>query len=282
MDSSTSTGPPTTTSGQESGVTFRAAKLEEDDVLSRILCNAFLPVWNHNWFQGISEPLQPVEIGRINGPTPKMSNLQKSRVMFYRTVIRLTRLVGGEAWVAEVPSSESDGAPTDVGAIVLWLPPRKRLADHDVFTLWRSGILNLTLPWHYGFTGLYRIQFVFEANVASMIAKNLPEGFQMVECGFPQIIARNPKYPGKGYASQLFKHILDRHFEEYPGTPVLLDTSTDQGVRAYERLGFKLIDQVPVETDTDETGIRLTKAVTAGAKQRIRDTCVQRVMVKMP
>ena len=32
-------------SDAESPVTFRAATLEEDDVLSRILCNAFLPLW---------------------------------------------------------------------------------------------------------------------------------------------------------------------------------------------------------------------------------------------
>jgi len=30
---------------EPAAVIFRPAKLEEDDVLSRILCNAFLPIW---------------------------------------------------------------------------------------------------------------------------------------------------------------------------------------------------------------------------------------------
>jgi hypothetical protein len=40
-------GPKTAVGGpkKESAVTFRAAKPEEDDVLSRILSNAFIPIW---------------------------------------------------------------------------------------------------------------------------------------------------------------------------------------------------------------------------------------------
>lgn len=145
--------------------------------------------------------------------------------------------------------------------------------------------MNSMLPWNYGLTGFYRIEAVFEANVKSMIAKTLPElpqNFQLHECGWPLMVASNPRYAGKGYASKLMKHILDQHFDQYPDRPVFLDTSTAGGVRAYERLGFKLLAQTPVETDTDEHGIRLTKPVSAEAKQRIRDTCVQRVMVKLP
>lgn len=31
--------------GNKAPVEFRAAEVEEDDVISRILCNAFLPIW---------------------------------------------------------------------------------------------------------------------------------------------------------------------------------------------------------------------------------------------
>ncbi|KAL6252667.1 hypothetical protein RBB50_000386 [Rhinocladiella similis] len=273
--------------GNEVPVEFRAAKPEEDDVLSRILCNAFLPIWNHNWFHGISEPLSPVDVGQVGGTTPPMTNLQKSRVKFYRSLINLTRLIGGEVLVADVPSSDdSRNADKDFGAIILWLPPFTRLGGFDIITLWRSGFLGLVLPWHYGLGGLHRIDSVFESNVHSMFSKTLPDlpprGFKDKECGFLQMIASNPRYAGKGYASKLLKYQMAQHFVKHPDVPVILDTTTTQGIRAYERLGFKLLAEKPLDTGTDERGIRLKGPVDDQTRQMIRDTCIQRVLVKLP
>jgi len=274
-------------SDAESPVTFRAATLEEDDVLSRILCNAFLPLWNHNWFHCVSEPLKPVAIGRVNGEAPQMSKLQTSRVKFYRSLIRLTRLIGGSVMVAEVSSSgTADSVDKHFGAILLWLPPFKRLSDIDIITMWRSGMLSLMPPWHYGVKGFYRVMMVFESNVHSMFSKTLPKlppkGYKEQECGFVQMIASNPDYAGKGYASKLLKYQMDQHFAQHPDKPVILDTTTHQGIRAYERLGFKLLAETPVTTDTDEMGIRLKNPVREEVRQRSKDTCIQRVMAKLP
>src|SRR4051794_961915 len=88
---------------------------------------------NHNWFHNISEPLEPITLGTIDSKPP-MSKLQKSRVCFYRAVIRLTRLIGGSVNVAEVPSGEDagDSSKTDIGAILLWFPPNVRMGALDL------------------------------------------------------------------------------------------------------------------------------------------------------
>ncbi|KIW18823.1 hypothetical protein PV08_03112 [Exophiala spinifera] len=273
--------------GNEIPIEFRAAKVEEDDVLSRILCNAFLPIWNHNWFHGVSEALAPVDVGQVGGPTPSMTSSQKSRVKFYRSLINVTRLIGGDVLVADIPSSDASGdAEKDVAAILLWLPPFTRLGGFDIITLWKSGFLGLVLPWHYGLRGLHRIDSVFEANIHSMFSKTLPDlppkGFEEKECGFVQMIARNPRYTGKGYASQLLQYQLEQHFAKHPDVPVILDTTTKDAIRAYERLGFKLLAEKPLDTGTDETGILLKGAVEDQTRQRIREHCVQRIMVKLP
>ncbi|KAK7885554.1 hypothetical protein LTR67_010347 [Exophiala xenobiotica] len=274
-------------SDAESPITFRAATPEEDDVISRILCNAFLPLWNHNWFHCVSEALRPVTVGRVNGEAPQMSKPQTSRVKFYRSLIRLTRLIGGSVMVAEVSSSgTANPVDKDFGAIILWLPPFNRLSDIDIITMWRSGMLGLIFPWHYGLKGFYRIMMVFEANVHSMFSKTLPDlppkGFKEQECAFVQMIASNPDYAGKGYASKLLKYQMDQHFAQHSDKPVILDTTTHQGIRAYERLGFKLLAETPVTTDTDEKGIRLRNPVNEESRRRSKDTCVQRVMAKLP
>ncbi|OCT49792.1 hypothetical protein CLCR_07390 [Cladophialophora carrionii] len=288
--------PSTEGAGTGPGLIYRPAEAQEDDLLSRILCNAFLPLWNHNWFHGVSHPLEPVTVGTVDS-NPPMSRLQRSRVRFYLGLIKVTRLIGGIVLVAEVPptatgtataanSADATRATRDIGAILLWLPPSKRLGGLDIPTLWRSGLLSLMLPWHYGLTGFYRIDLVFEENIAKMWARTLPDlppqGFKESDCGFVQMIARNPKYARKGYASGLLKYQMDQHFAEFPDRPVLLDTTTLEGIRAYERLGFKLLAETPVDTGTDAGGMKLTKDASEEVKKEAQEICVQRVMARLP
>ncbi|KEF53235.1 uncharacterized protein A1O9_10683, partial [Exophiala aquamarina CBS 119918] len=270
---------------KEVAVIFRAAKPEEFDVLSRILCNAFLPLWNHNWFHGVSEALAPVAIGSIGAQTPPMSRYQATRVYFYRSLINLVSLWGGLVLVAEVPGPGTANG-INIGAIMMWLPPHVREGTFGMFQVWRSGLLSLLAPWRYGLSGFYRITAIFEANVKSMFEKRLkgvhPGGYKEEECGFVQMIAINPAHAGKGYASALLKHQVEKHFAQYPDKPVILDTTTKQGLNAYGRLGFELLAQIPVDTGTDVRGIRLKTNADESARKLAKETCVQRVMIKVP
>jgi GNAT superfamily N-acetyltransferase len=174
----------------------------------------------------------------------------------------------------------------DIGAILLWLPPEKRLSAFNIFTLYNSGFLSVMLPWHYGLTGLHRVLLVFEENIHKMWSRTLPDlpphGFKEGDCGFVQMLAANPKFAGKRYASALLDYQVRQHFVEFPDRPVILDTTTLQGIRAYERLGFRLLAETPVETGTDAGGIRLKKDASEEVKREAREVCVQRIMAKLP
>jgi GNAT superfamily N-acetyltransferase len=271
------------TAVQDDAPTMRPADPSEDDMLSRILCNAFLPLWNHNWFHGVSQPLQPVGVGTKTS-TPRMTAAQRSRVAFYRGIINLTRSCNGGVFVVEVTGAAGAAEP-EVGAILMWFPPDVRPSTSPL-NLYRTGFLSLMLPWNYGLTGLYRVDMVFEANVKKMWEKTLPElspkGLKEHECAFVQMLASNPKFAGKGYASALLKWGIEQHFLEFPDRPVILDTTTTQGIRAYERLGFKLLAETPVDTGTDKGGIKLKNGASEEVRKEAREICVQRVMAKLP
>lgn len=96
------------------------------------------------------------------------------------------------------------------------------------------------------------------------------------------MLASNPKYAGKGYASALLKWKCEQHFENFKGVPVILDTTTEQGMRVYVRLGFELLDEKKVATGTDARGITLKTDAEESVKEEAARICIQRVMIRMP
>lgn len=233
----------------------------------------------------MSQPLDPVKVGEPGAQAPPVSRYQAARIHFYRSLISLITILGGLVLVAEVPgASTTDGL--NIGAIMMWLPPHVREGTFGIFQYWRSGLLSLLAPWKYGVTGFYRVSAVFEANVKAMFGRTLkdipPTGYKEDECGFVQMIAINPAHAGKGYASALLEHQTAAHFVQFPDKPVILDTTTKQGLHAYERLGFELLAQTPVDTGTDERGIRLKADADDATRKLAKETCIQRVMIKVP
>ncbi len=73
---------------------------------------------------------------------------------------------------------------------------------------------------------------------------------------------------------------MRRHAVRFPGVGVCLDTTTEEGVRAYLRLGFEEIGKIAVETGTDATGIRLREDADEETCAEGRRVCIQRVMIK--
>ena len=257
---------------------FHCGQLQAPAYILRMLLMA---TRNHNWFHGISEPLKPLDTNPHKAHTNiPMTRTQDVRRRFYLALIKLTRLVDGGVLVADV---RSDVGEEDIGAILLWQPPLKRMPDFALTLLYQSGLLSLILPWNYGPGSFYRIDQIFEANVKKMLADTLgPRGIKADECGFIQMIAANPRYAGKGYASALLKWQMEQHFEEFPERPVVLDTTTEQGIRTYTRLGYELLAEIPVNTGTDASGFKLRPGAFDEVKSEAKRTCVQRVMVKMP
>jgi GNAT superfamily N-acetyltransferase len=208
-------------------------------------------------------------------------------VKFYHALIKLVRLIGGSVSVASVPtstpeSSNDDSKTDDIGAILLWLPPKKRVTlPGSILKLYTAGYFGAAK--RYGLKSLYRVEGVFEGNVKAMFDDKVKSrGFDPADCGFVQLVAANPKFQGKGYANSLLKWQCERHFEEFKGVPVILDTTTERGIRSYVRLGFELLDQRKVTTGTDARGIKLKKDAEESIKQEADRICIQRVMIKMP
>jgi len=275
---------------------FRKASPEEYRLLARILCNAFLPIWNHNWFHGVSSPLDAVP---LNTSTATLTPAQRWRIHFYHSLLKLTRLVGGTVYVLQVPASDistdtsnspnlttADGA-IDIGGILLWNPPHKRLPTFpfDVPLLYKSGFLSLLSPAAYGPLGYHRISTVFEANIHSLLSTALPRyGIETeADCGFVQMVAINPSFAGRRYARMLLQWRMEAHWEECGASraPVILDTTTEEAVEVYEGLGFQVAGEKDVETGTDKMGIK-KQSLMEQERVEARRRCRQRVMIALP
>ena len=65
------------------------------------------------------------------------------------------------------------------------------------------------------------------------------------------LIGVDPKFQGKGYASQLMREMFFRIDEE--GLPCYLETQREQNVSIYQHFGFKVIDEFIVPGTTIKT-----------------------------
>jgi hypothetical protein len=208
--------------------------------------------------------------------------------------------------VATIPSPKDPASEVAV-AILLWCPPHKRNGSglgpellKDTWVLYKAGVLNAIRG--YGISAFSRISDIYEGNVQRMFKESLvPRGFKPEECGFVQMTALNfdPELEaivkGQGYARQLLQWRVEKHWEECKDlksgtdgkmTPVILDTSTEQGVRAYRQLGFESVNQHILDTKVDKNGFKLSKGLSKQEKEEIaaeaRKESILRVMIKMP
>ena len=65
-------------------------------------------------------------------------------------------------------------------------------------------------------------------------------------------------------------------------TPVWLDTSIDEGVRAYQAIGFQILGECEVDTGADAEGIKLRRGASEEMKKKARKRSRQWVMLRMP
>ncbi|KAJ8101761.1 hypothetical protein POJ06DRAFT_70449 [Lipomyces tetrasporus] len=121
-----------------------------------------------------------------------------------------------------------------------------------------------TAVWH-----LYTFERDLEVLSMSLLS---PLGYKKDGCSFVLLIATDPEFSGNGYGAQLLQWQIERHRREFPGVPVVLDTTTAQAQRVYEKLGFRYLESRTVQTGTDSNGIKLAKDVMAPTepfKQRV-------------
>lgn len=209
---------------------------------------------NHNWYQGLTQAVPPIKIPDSADEALKIkqsaSALQQARVGFYHSVIKMTRLLGGDILISKSQSTEA----LQVQAILLWLPAHHQLSALPVITLYQSGFFKVM--WDYGVRGVYKVLFVYEDDVHKMFKK---AGTNVEDGALVQMLVANPEFNGHGYASKLLWWKMQHHWAENPGIDVHLDTGSDYGQKVYERLGFATIGKMYVHSGTDADGFALPK-----------------------
>lgn len=98
---------------------------------------------------------------------------------------------------------------------------------------------------------------------------------------------RNPQWEGKAPARRLLDWTIERWWErEREGggraTPVWLDTTIDEGVRAYEAIGFEVLGECAVDTGADAEGIKLGPGADEEVREKARLRSRQWVLLRLP
>ena len=157
---------------------------------------------------------------------------------------------------------------------------------------WRTGLTQALLG--LSLRGLGRVAFTFEGNVGRMIAQALKR-MDVADGREERLVqvqgcVRNPEWEGRAPARRLLDWAIRRRWElqraEGGGQgrpiPVWLDTTIDEGVRAYEAVGFRLVGECMVNTGADKKGIKLKKDATMEQREEGRQIAKQRVMIRLP
>ncbi|KAK3045765.1 hypothetical protein LTR09_012686 [Extremus antarcticus] len=245
---------------------FRLTHNSEDELLARILYNAFCSAWEVNWWQDLVSPLR--KIASTPSPDEDLEPKESSRLEFYLAIIRFVRNIGGLVAAAIPPDSDQPAA------VICWLPPNVRPTLSSLF--W-SGWLR---AWsRFGVRGLYHF-WQYEDSLSRLYARSLsPLGYRQCEGAFVQIIATDPAHAGNGYSAALLQWQIEQHKESLPHKPVFLDAAADYSQRVYERLGFAEIGREPLHINVDEDGFRATGDPSHKEKQNWEGRHIQRVLM---
>ncbi|KAK5739675.1 hypothetical protein LTR17_005159 [Elasticomyces elasticus] len=256
--------------------TFRHADVSEDELLARILYNAFLPNWDMNWWQNLGEQLKPVLL-TTRQSDEGLSTPQSNRLNFYRSTLTLVRLIGGTISVA-IPPGPPSQAP---GAVICWLPPG---ISPTPFAVLRSGFL-LSLLRFGGIVGTCRFLY-FEYTLAQLYKRSLKGlGYRSRhDGGFVQIVATSPAARGKQLSARLLQWQIEQHRHSSYGddgsrSPVFLDTTGDYQQRVYEGVGFRELGRRGLGIEVDGNGLKLKRSGERFETEEGSRRFVQRVMI---
>ncbi|KXL43970.1 hypothetical protein M433DRAFT_155353 [Acidomyces richmondensis BFW] len=236
--------------------TFRAACEAEDENLARIIHHAFRLAWEANWWSNLSSPLRkldhlvlvdPEQKATVAGGQP-LNQQEQARLDLYRSIIKLTRSIGGSVNTATIISINS-GVITPV-AVSLWFPPHVR---PSILSEYRTGVISAITG--LGIRGIYRL-ISFQNSTKSLYSSSLPGlGIRHEDCAYVWMLATDPEFTGHGYAKDLLRWQIKQHLQKHPDVPVLLETSTGYAAKIYEKVGFREIAKTELRIDVDSVGL---------------------------
>lgn len=212
----------------------------------------------------MQKPLERIVVGSPAIPS-SLSPDQLARLQFYRSLIQLIRDSGGAVNVCTV-----NDQPV---AVSCWLPPGIR---PTFISLWSSGLLGAL--FRLGLKSPYRLWY-FQHLMDYLYTTGLMErGWAQQDGAYVETLATDPEQAGHGYGTGLLRWQIERHQEQFPSTPVFLDTNSDYAQKVYKRLGFVEINRRALEADINEYGCR-EKSI--GSKSSARNAPLHEFRVMM-
>lgn len=139
---------------------------------------------------------------------------------------------------------------SELEGIAAWIPP-----GNFKITVWRAiRSSGLSLIFRMGYKTLKRLSYY--GRHVSPLHKRLDE----FNPWYLSILAVDPAFQGKDYASRLFKPMLDRF--DSTNQYCFLETNKEKNVPMYEHFGFKLVEELAIPDTELTTWMMLRKPKT--------------------
>ena len=134
--------------------------------------------------------------------------------------------------------AEYYGVSDPIKGIALWQFPHPPILKKERYIklFFRSGVLGLLFS---DFASYFIKALPLYLKIARMKEKYTPEPHYYLST-----IAIHPKYQGKGFASPLINHILNKADKEH--ISAYLETVTPGNVPIYQHFGFKIMERVEI------------------------------------
>ncbi|KAF4219000.1 hypothetical protein CNMCM5878_004213 [Aspergillus fumigatiaffinis] len=190
----------------------------------------------------------------------------------YRRVLRAAAdgIVLSSATVTEVDREfHKDGkvcerltVEWDAGAVALLFPPRRRCrwTLGRILLRWKVWFLDIVSSVHEKGGNDKRVKQLMDAH--ERVVTNVQDTYRIPDLWYLEVIAVHPCLQGRGLGRKALHSVLDHTNDE----PVILECTNGDNVAFYERLGFKVIEEV--ELVEDGAGVKLWFMLRQGLRKQ--------------
>ncbi|BCS27820.1 GNAT family N-acetyltransferase [Aspergillus puulaauensis] len=128
----------------------------------------------------------------------------------------------------------------DAGAVALFFPPRGRVRGTlgRMLLSWKLWFLGIVSPIHEKGGNEQRLQKLMDTH--DRVIKDVQQKYGIPDLWYLEVIAVHPRLQGRGLGRKALCSVLAHTNNE----PVILECTNWDNVAFYERLGFKVVEEV--------------------------------------
>ncbi|KAH3342893.1 hypothetical protein KXV52_000530 [Aspergillus fumigatus] len=133
----------------------------------------------------------------------------------------------------------------DAGVVALLFPPRRRCRwTLGRILLWlKVWFLDIVSPVHEKGANDKRLKQLMDAH--ERVVTNVKDTYRISDLWYLEVIAVHPYLQGRGLGKKALRSVLDHTNDE----PIILECTKKDNVVVYERLGFKVVEEVKLVQD---------------------------------